>query len=204
MFNPYNSHQGPEIAVQDCGGHGVCVPPTGTCVCFAGYAGSNCGVCEAGFVRSPASSTDAGPATGVASGWCVPQQFTQTDKSPVDLGDIAPFPPAPPPPVPQPPPQQQPLDSSPVDGSPAAASRVVPADLAKGESLLTARTAPRPADGGCAAAEVTEEQRLWQAERKRQAAEVAAVAAGVPVAVLAGSGVLGAAWWGVQKLLLWR
>lgn len=187
--------------MQDCGGHGVCVPPTGACVCFAGYAGSNCGVCEAGFVRSPASVSGADPAAAEAGGWCVPQQFTQTDTSPVDLSTIAPFPPAPPPPMlpPAPPLPEQPLAGSSGGSGPVAASRAVPADLTKGEPLLVARTVSRPADGGDGSAKVTEEQRAWQAQRKRRVAGVAALAAGVSAGVLAGSGLLVAVCWALRR-----
>lgn len=42
----------------------MCILPAGKCSCFVGYAGSNCGDCSVGFVRSPASTT--------ASSWCIP------------------------------------------------------------------------------------------------------------------------------------
>ena len=50
--------------VQECGGHGMCIVPAGKCSCFVGYAGSTCGDCSVGFVRSPASTA--------APSWCIP------------------------------------------------------------------------------------------------------------------------------------
>lgn len=192
------------VAVQDCGGRGVCVPPAGECVCFAGYAGYNCGVCEAGFVVSPAAPLPAPTPDGTGAtdqpqsvplgSWCVPLRFTLTDTSPVDVSQIPPFPPAPPPPLPPPPPPPLPA------GPPAAgaASRAVPADLAPGALLVSARTAGGD-PGGSADDEATEAQRAWQAQRTRRIGEVAVVAAGAPLAAAAATGVLGAAWWGVRR-----
>ena len=44
----------PEGSDEPCGGHGMCLPATGQCVCFpnGGYTGAACGECAAGFSRS--------------------------------------------------------------------------------------------------------------------------------------------------------
>ena len=44
----------PEGSDEPCGGHGLCLPATGQCVCFpnGGYTGVACGECAAGFTRS--------------------------------------------------------------------------------------------------------------------------------------------------------
>ena len=180
--------------LQDCGGHGACLPPSGKCMCFRGYAGSNCGSCEAGFVRSPAASS-------ASAAWCVPEAATRLDNTPVDVSTIAPFPPEPPLPPPAPLPPQALSAAVPWGDRATTASREVPFDVANQSALIRGRSEAPPEEG--AGAGTTEAQREWQAERAQRARSVALLAAGVPAAAAAGAGAVSAAWWAVRRVW-WR
>jgi hypothetical protein len=45
------SGAGGNATVRICGGNGVCLSGTGTCRCFGGYGGDDCGLCADGYMR---------------------------------------------------------------------------------------------------------------------------------------------------------
>lgn len=49
---------------EPCGGNGRCIPVTGACECYVGYAGRDCGQCDADHILD--------------KGWCMPLALIAT------------------------------------------------------------------------------------------------------------------------------